>query len=165
MSQPYCPGPHRTTVQRVSEFPNLQTITQAVGFKEVRITDVLNQLSPIGQKYRQTAAFADHTGAIRGWVFGEHNIVEDNYYCNILLFNETCILDTYHEVMYNCLFVFGISSGQLISELFPDCTRSCFLQVVLRHRSGDRIYEMRCLFVAVGPNAHFIVLPHWDNMS
>ena len=30
---------------------------------------------------------------------------------------------------------------------------------------GERIYEMRCLFVAVGPNARFIVLPHWDNMS
>ena len=30
---------------------------------------------------------------------------------------------------------------------------------------SDRIYEMRCLFVAVGPNARFIVLPHWDNMS
>ena len=30
---------------------------------------------------------------------------------------------------------------------------------------GDRIYEMRCPFVAVGPNALFIVLPHWDNMS
>ena len=30
---------------------------------------------------------------------------------------------------------------------------------------GDRIYEMRCLFVAVGLNACFIVLPHWDNMS
>ena len=29
----------------------------------------------------------------------------------------------------------------------------------------DRIYEMRCLFVAVGLNALFIVLPHWDNMS
>ena len=66
-----------------------------------------------------------------------------------------------------CLFVCGISltSGQLVSELFPDCTRSCFSQVVLRCRGGDRIYEMRCLFVAVGPNARFIVLPHWDNMS
>ena len=65
------------------------------------------------------------------------------------------------------LFVCGISltSGHLISELFPDCTRSCFSQVVLRHRGGDRIYEMRCLFVAVGPIARFIVLPHWDNMS
>ena len=65
------------------------------------------------------------------------------------------------------LFVCGISltSGQLISELFPDCTRSCFSQVVLRRRGGDRIYEMRCLSVAVGPNARFIVLPHWDNMS
>ena len=30
---------------------------------------------------------------------------------------------------------------------------------------GDRIYEMRCLIVAVGLNARFIVLPHWDNMS
>ena len=66
-----------------------------------------------------------------------------------------------------CLFVCGISltSGQLVSELFPDYTRSCFSQVVLRPRGGDRIYEMRCLFVAVGPNARFKVLPHWDNMS
>ena len=30
---------------------------------------------------------------------------------------------------------------------------------------GDRIYEMKCQFVAVGLNARFIVLPHWDNMS
>ena len=30
---------------------------------------------------------------------------------------------------------------------------------------GDRIYEMRCLFVAVGLNVLFIVLPHWHNMS
>ena len=30
---------------------------------------------------------------------------------------------------------------------------------------GDGIYEIRCLFVAVGLNAYFIVLPHWDNMS
>ena len=66
-----------------------------------------------------------------------------------------------------CLFVCGISltSGQLINELFPDCTRSCFSQVVSRRRGGDCIYEMRCLFVAVGLNARFIVLPHWDNMS
>ena len=27
---------------------------------------------------------------------------------------------------------------------------------------GDRIYEMRCLFVAVGPNARFIVLPSFE---
>ena len=31
--------------------------------------------------------------------------------------------------------------------------------------SGDQIYEMRCLFVVVGLNARFKVLPHWDNMS
>ena len=30
---------------------------------------------------------------------------------------------------------------------------------------GDQIYEMRCLFVAGGLNARFIVLPHWDNLS
>ena len=30
---------------------------------------------------------------------------------------------------------------------------------------GDQIYEMRCLFVAVGLNAPFIALPHLDNMS
>ena len=66
-----------------------------------------------------------------------------------------------------CLFVCGISltSGQLFNELFPDSTRSCFSQVVLHRRGGDRIYEMRRLFVAVGPSARFIVLPHWDNMS
>ena len=65
------------------------------------------------------------------------------------------------------LFVFGISltSGQLINELFPECTRSCFSQVVLCHRGSDRIYQMRCLFVALGPNACFIALPHRDNMS
>ena len=69
-------------------------------------------------------------------------------------------------VLYLSLFVCGISltSGQLSNELFPDCTRSCFSQVVSRRRGGDRIYEMRGLFVAVGPNARFIVLPHWDNM-
>ena len=61
-----------------------------------------------------------------------------------------------------CLFVCGISltSGQLVSELFPDCTRSYFSQVVSRRRGGDRIYEMKCLFVAVGLNARLIVLPH-----
>ena len=63
--------------------------------------------------------------------------------------------------MFVCLFVCGISltSGQLVNELFPDCTRSCFSQVVLRHRGGDRIDEMRCLFVAVGPNARFKLTP------
>ena len=36
---------------------------------------------------------------------------------------------------------------------------------VLDHMDSGRIYEMRCLFVAVGLNAPVIVLPHWDNMS
>ena len=30
---------------------------------------------------------------------------------------------------------------------------------------GDRIYEMSCLFVAVGLNVLFKMLPDWDNMS
>ena len=44
-----------------------------------------------------------------------------------------------HQV---CLLVSGISltSGQLINELFP----------VLCYRGGDRLYEMRFPFVAVG---------------
>ena len=56
-----------------------------------------------------------------------------------------------HSMVYsmfvNTRFVCGISltSGQLINELFPDCTRSCFSQVVLRHRGSDGIYV--CLFV------------------
>ena len=29
---------------------------------------------------------------------------------------------------------------------------------------GDQIYEMWYLFAAVGLNARFIVLPHYDNM-
>ena len=60
---------------------------------------------------------------------------------------------------------FASLSDQLINELFPDCLKVKLFALVLRHRGGDRIYEMRCLFVAVGPNAHFVVLPHWDNMS
>ena len=65
------------------------------------------------------------------------------------------------------MFVCGVSltSGQLINELFPDSLKVKLFALVLRHRGGDRIYEMRCVFVAVGPNARFIVLPHWNNMS
>ena len=48
---------------------------------------------------------------------------------------------------------------------FQTASRSYFSQVVLGHRGGDHIYELRCLFVALGPNALFIVLPHWDNMK
>ena len=38
-------------------------------------------------------------------------------------------------------------------------------QVWIFHSLGDQIFEMKCLFVAVGLNAHFIMLAHWDNMS
>ena len=74
-------------------------------------------------------------------------------------------LDEKYRVTADFICGISLTSGQLVTELFPDCTRSCFSQVVLRRRGGDRIYEMGCLFVAVRPNAPFIVLPHWDNMS
>ena len=48
-----------------------------------------------------------------------------------------------------CLDVFSLSQEQVWTFSFL----------------GDCIYEMRCPFVAVGPNARFIMLPHWDNMS
>ena len=65
------------------------------------------------------------------------------------------------------LFVCGVSltSSRLINELFPDCLKVMLSQVVLCHRGSDNIYEIRCLFVAVGLNALFLVLPHRDNMS
>ena len=52
-----------------------------------------------------------------------------------------------------CLLVCGISlkSGQLITELFLDCLKGMLSHFILRSRDGDGIYEMRCLFVAVGP--------------
>ena len=50
-------------------------------------------------------------------------------------------------------------------QFFPDCLKCTLFALVLHHESGDKIYEIRCLFVAVGLNACFTVLPHWDNMS
>ena len=38
-------------------------------------------------------------------------------------------------------------------------------QVLIFSVLSDQIYEIRCLCVAVGLNACFIVLPHWNNMS
>ena len=38
-------------------------------------------------------------------------------------------------------------------------------QVWIFSVSGDRIYEMRCLFVVVGLNTFLIVLPHWDSIG
>ena len=70
---------------------------------------------------------------------------------------------SWEERKENFVCAFSLMSGQLITVLsrLPQghvlCTR-------FSYRSGDRIYEIRCLFVAVGLNAPFIVLPHWDNM-
>ena len=113
--------------------------------------------SRIGRAFDPGALQANHQQKVRvydaGGVGGKYDPCR-SLLCGFFLIN------------FN-LFVCGISltSGQLFNELFPDCTRSCFSQVVSRRRGGDHIYEMRCPFVAVGPNARFIVLPHWNNMS
>ena len=65
-----------------------------------------------------------------------------------------------------CLFV-GLVKRLASSSVssFQTAQGHAFSQVVLRSRGGNRIYEMRCLFVAVGRNALFIVLPYWNNLS
>ena len=54
--------------------------------------------------------------------------------------------------------IFTVKTSLDVFSLSPE--QVCTFSVL-----GDRIYEMRCLFVAVGLNARFIVRPHWDNMS
>ena len=121
--------------------------------------------NPLGQySVPPIVAFYDQQGLLRTYSLPEGSI--HRAVCGISLTSGRLVSELFPVCLF-VLFVCGISltSGQLVSELFPDCTRSCFPQVVSRRRGGDRIYEMRCLFVAVGPNARFIVLPHWDNMS
>ena len=48
---------------------------------------------------------------------------------------------------------------------FQTAQGHAFHKLFLHHRGSERIYEMSCLFVSVGLNALFIVVPHWDNMS
>ena len=112
-----------------------------------------------------TAEALDGGGGGGGCLF--LTVQKDVFYCRYGVAFLTHGCSNPFQALFVCLFVCGISltSGQFISELFPHCTRSCFLQVVLRHRGSNHIYELKCLFVAVGPNARFIVLPHWDNMS
>ena len=73
---------------------------------------------------------------------------------------------------HRCLFVRGISfyvvpSARVIfaAKTSLDIFSLSRDQVWTFSVLGDQIYEMRCLSVAVGLNARFIVLPHWDNMS
>ena len=49
-------------------------------------------------------------------------------------------------------FVYGTSltPGQLIIELFPDCLKVMLFALDVTPQGVDCIYEMRCLFVAVG---------------
>ena len=53
-----------------------------------------------------------------------------------------------------------ISIAKTSSDLFSLTREHVWTFSVL----GDRIYEMRCPFVAVGLNVRFIVPPQWDNM-
>ena len=71
-------------------------------------------------------------------------------------FTEKCTFTSDLEV-YNSLFVCGVSStsSQLINELFSYCCKIMLFALVLQHRGGDSIYEMRCPFVEVGQNARF----------
>ena len=48
--------------------------------------------------------------------------------------------------------------SQLISEFFPDCLKVMLFTPCFVQKGSDRIYKMRCLFVAVGPNARFNLL-------
>ena len=65
------------------------------------------------------------------------------------------------------LFVCSVSlkSGQLFRALSRLPKGHAFRNLFYPTKDSDRIDEMRCLFVAMGLNALFIVLPHWDNMS
>ena len=132
---------------------------------EANWSPILSKFSKVLKEWKtRNLTFRDRASVFacsKLWYVGKIILMEDR-----LVSNFKAVLFPFIWKGQN-LFVCGISltSGQLFNELFPDCTRSCFSQVVLRLRGGDRIYEMRCLFVAVGPNAHFIVLPHWDNMS
>ena len=61
-----------------------------------------------------------------------------------------------------CWMFYAVPTGRVIFT-----AKTSLDGFILRHEQvfSDRIYEMRYLFVAVGLNARFIVLPHWDNMS
>ena len=64
--------------------------------------------------------------------------------------------------LFVCLFM---GSGQLINEFFPDCFKVMFFASCFMPEGGSLIYKIGSLFVAVGLNILFVVLPHWDNMS
>ena len=63
------------------------------------------------------------------------------------------------EFSFVCLWVLFSPAHSSMSS-FQTAQGHAFSQVVLHRRGSDRIYEMSFLFVAVGPNARFIVLPH-----
>ena len=69
--------------------------------------------------------------------------------------------------MSECWRFYALPTASVIfsAKIFLDVFSLSQEQVWAFSVLGDRIYEMRCPFVAVGLNARFIVLPHWDNMS
>ena len=64
-----------------------------------------------------------------------------------------------------CWRFYDISTARVTAKTCLDVFSLSQEQVWSFSVLGDSIYEMRCLFVAVGLNARFRVLPHWDNMS
>ena len=164
------PDPHRVGDEHVQEIltsldvENLQKVQQCLTDAGVETEDDLHYI----QEYDLMPVWKIVCLFVCGISLTSGQLVIELFPgCTRSCFSQVVLRHRGGDRIYVCLFVCGISltSSQLVIELFPDCTRSCFSQVVLRRRGGDCIYEMRCPFVAVGLNARFIVLPHWDNMS
>ena len=68
--------------------------------------------------------------------------------------------------MSECWRFYAIPTARVIftAKTFLDVFSLSQKQVWTFSVLGDRIYKMKCPFVAVGLNACFIVLPHLDNM-
>ena len=81
---PYGPGCSRSTVRAVSEMASGQTISQAVAFKIVKLgLPVTQQQLQHSQKWRQIGAAADNSGAIRLFIYGIHDGLEEGKFYKI----------------------------------------------------------------------------------
>ena len=84
-------------------------------------------------------------------------------YIRVKYFVLTIHLDKYtHANIYMFCFYFSgvvLTSKRLFKALSRLPLGHAFC-IVLPHRGGECVYEMRCLFVAAGLNALFLVLPH-----
>ena len=109
--------------------------------------------------------------SLRPW---EQRLVAFQHSAECLLCTELPFRITYQGLQHSThglprfvCFVCGISltSSQFIIELFPNCLIIMLFTLFLCRLGSERVYKMTCLFVTVGPNALFIVLSHWNNMS